>query len=97
MPGAAAAIEPDERSEDEFDPKDPSLSSPVVAWLASPEAGHISGQVIRALGEDLQLLKGWHPVAAVSSGQKRWEAETLGAIMATDIFGTRNTGLRLGS
>ena len=96
MPGAAAAIEPDERAEDEFDPKDPSLGSPVVAWLASPEAGHISGQVIRAMGENLQLLKGWHPVATVSNGQKRWDADKLGAIMATDIFGTRNTGLRLG-
>ncbi|MFO7166317.1 MAG: short-chain dehydrogenase, partial [Mycolicibacterium hassiacum] len=95
-PGAAAPIEPDERSEDEFDPKDPSLGSPVVAWLASPEAGHISGQVIRALGENLQLLKGWHPVATVSNGGKRWDANKLGAIMATDVFGTRNTGLRLG-
>lgn len=96
MPGAQAPIEPDERGDDEFDPKDPSLGSPVVAWLASPEAGHISGQVIRAMGENLQLLKGWHPVAAVSNGQKRWDAEKLGAIMATDVFGTRNTGLRLG-
>ncbi|WP_407685948.1 SDR family NAD(P)-dependent oxidoreductase [Mycobacterium sp. HUMS_1102779] len=96
MPGAAAAIEPDERAEGEFDPKDPSLSSPVVAWLASPEAGHVSGQVIRALGENIQLLKGWHPVATVSSGQKRWDANTLGTIMATDVFGTRNPGLRLG-
>ncbi|WP_375485148.1 SDR family NAD(P)-dependent oxidoreductase [uncultured Mycobacterium sp.] len=96
MPGADSPIEPDQLSEDEFDPKDPSLSSPVVAWLASPQAGHISGQVIRALGEDLQLLKGWHPAAAVSNGAKRWNAETLGAIMATDLFGTRNPGLRLG-
>ncbi len=96
MPGAAAAIEPDERPEDEFDPKDPSLGSPVVAWLASPQAGHVSGQVIRALGENLQLLKGWHPVATASNGQKRWEADKLGTIMATDIFGTRNPGLRLG-
>jgi NAD(P)-dependent dehydrogenase (short-subunit alcohol dehydrogenase family) len=96
MPGAAAPIEPGERDDDDFDPKDPSLSSPVVAWLASPEAGHISGQVIRALGENLQLLKGWHPVAMVSNGQKRWDADKLGAIMATDVFGTRNTGLRLG-
>ena len=96
MPGAQAPIEPDERAEDEFDPKDPSLGSPVVAWLASPEAGHVSGQVIRAMGEHLQLLKGWHPVASVSNGEKRWDAEKLGAIMATDVFGTRNTGLRLG-
>jgi NAD(P)-dependent dehydrogenase (short-subunit alcohol dehydrogenase family) len=96
MPGAAAPIEPDELSDDEFDPKDPALSSPVVAWLASPEAGHISGQVIRAVGENLQLLKGWHPVSSVSNGGKRWQAEKLGVIMATDVFGTRNPGLRLG-
>ncbi|BCO34313.1 short-chain dehydrogenase [Mycobacterium heckeshornense] len=96
MPGAAAPIEPDELSEDEFDPKDPALSSPVVAWLASPEAGHISGQIIRAVGENLQLLKGWHPVASVSNGGKRWNAGKLGAIMGTDVFGTRNPGLRLG-
>jgi NAD(P)-dependent dehydrogenase (short-subunit alcohol dehydrogenase family) len=94
--GAESVPEPDERPEDEFDPKDPSHASPVVAWLASPEAGHVSGQVIRAMGEHLQLLRGWHPAASVSNGQKRWDAEKLGAIMATDVFGTRNTGLRLG-
>ncbi|MBX6390523.1 MAG: SDR family NAD(P)-dependent oxidoreductase, partial [Frankia sp.] len=44
MPGQPKAVEPDERPEDEFDPKDPSLCSPLVAWLASPEAGHVSGQ-----------------------------------------------------
>jgi len=96
MPGAASPIEPDELGEDEFDPKDPSLSSPIVAWLASPEAGHVSGQVIRALGENLHLMKGWHPVATVSNGQKRWDATKLGSIIATDVFGTRNPGLRLG-
>jgi NAD(P)-dependent dehydrogenase (short-subunit alcohol dehydrogenase family) len=96
MPGAASPIEPDELGEDEFDPKDPSLSSPIVAWLASPEAGHVSGQVIRALGENLHLMKGWHPVATLSNGQKRWDATKLGSIIATDVFGTRNPGLRLG-
>ena len=71
------------------------MGSPVVAWLASPEAGHICGLVIRAIGEHLQVLMGRHPVASVSKGEKRWEADKLGAIMATDVFGTRNTGLRL--
>jgi hypothetical protein len=35
-------------------------------------------------------------VASVSNGEKRWDANTLGTIMATDVFGTRNAGLRLG-
>ncbi|WP_009472444.1 SDR family NAD(P)-dependent oxidoreductase [Rhodococcus sp. JVH1] len=96
MAGADAPIEPDERGEDEFDPKDPSLGSPVVAWLASPEAGHVSGQVIKALGENIQWLQGWTPVSTVSNGGKRWDANKLGAVMGTDVFRTRAAGLRLG-
>jgi NAD(P)-dependent dehydrogenase (short-subunit alcohol dehydrogenase family) len=96
MPGAQPAVEADQRAEDEFDPKDPSLGSPVVAWLASPEAGHVSGQVIRALGQDIKLLRGWTPVAEVSNGGKRWDATSLGGVLATDLFGTRAPGLRMG-
>ena len=46
VPGFAAAKEPDEY--EEFDPLDPSISSPIVAWLASDEASHVTGQVLRA-------------------------------------------------
>lgn len=96
MPGSAPAIEPGELADDVFDPKDPSLGSPVVAWLASPEAGHVSGQVIKALGENIQWLQGWQPVATVSSGGKRWDATKLGHTMGVDVFGTRASGLRFG-
>jgi NAD(P)-dependent dehydrogenase (short-subunit alcohol dehydrogenase family) len=95
--GAGAVPEPDERPEGEFDPKDPSLSSPVVAWLASEQAGHVSGQVIRAVGGDLSLMQGWTRRVTVSSGGKRWDATKLGQVMATDIFQSRAPGLRLGS
>lgn len=97
MSGGQDAVEPDEQDGDEFDPLDPSLGSPVVAWLASPEAGHVSGQVIKAFGGDISWLRGWAPVATVSSGGKRWDAEKLGSILATDIFGTRAAGLRMGN
>ena len=90
------AVEPDERPEDEFDPKDPSLGSPVVAWLASEQAAHVSGQVVRALGEELSLMQGWTKRATTSNGGKRWDATKLGTVMATDIFQTRTPGLRLG-
>ncbi|PPJ28145.1 SDR family NAD(P)-dependent oxidoreductase [Nocardia nova] len=96
MSGAAAPIEPGELGEDEFDPKDPSLGSPVVAWLASPEAAHVSGQVVRALGDTIQLMRGWTSAASVSSDGKRWDANKLGVVLGTDIFGTRAPGLRLG-
>jgi NAD(P)-dependent dehydrogenase (short-subunit alcohol dehydrogenase family) len=96
MPGMAPAVEPDERPEDEFDPKDPSLCCPVVAWLASPEADHVSGQVIRAMGEKIFLMGGWTEDAVVSNGGKRWDANKLGQIFATDIFKTRAPGLRMG-
>jgi hypothetical protein len=87
--GAASVPEPDERPEDEFDPKDPSLSSPVVAWLASPEAAHVSGQVVRAMGELIELAEGWTKGPSISNGGKRWDATTLGDRMAKDVFRTR--------
>ncbi|MGW6358080.1 SDR family NAD(P)-dependent oxidoreductase [Streptomyces sp. NPDC055092] len=96
MPGAEPALEPDERDEDEFDPMDPSLGSPVVAWLASPEAGHVSGQVVKAMAGNIEWLRGWTPKASISSGGKRWDATKLGVVMGTDVFGTRTPGLRLG-
>jgi NAD(P)-dependent dehydrogenase (short-subunit alcohol dehydrogenase family) len=94
--GTDAPPEPDERPEDEFDPKDPSLSSPVVAWLASDQAGHVSGQVIRAMGETITLMRGWSRGDTVSNGGKRWDATKLGTVLATDVFHTRAPGLRLG-
>jgi NAD(P)-dependent dehydrogenase (short-subunit alcohol dehydrogenase family) len=88
--------EPDERDEDSFDPKDPSLCCPVVAWLASDEAEHVSGQIIRAMGENIHLMRGWTEEVSVSNGGQRWDATKLGSIFATDVFHTRAPGLRLG-
>ena len=96
MPGAATPVEADEREDDEFDPKDATLSSPVVAWLASENASYVSGQVIRAMGENIHLMHGWVEERSISNGKSRWDADKLGSKMATDIFRTRAPGLRLG-
>jgi NAD(P)-dependent dehydrogenase (short-subunit alcohol dehydrogenase family) len=88
------SFEPDELAEDEYHPMDPAGSSPLVAWLASDQAQYVTGQVIRAIGDKIYLMKGWHEAAVICSGEKRWDAETLGMRMATDIFGTRAPGLR---
>jgi NAD(P)-dependent dehydrogenase (short-subunit alcohol dehydrogenase family) len=94
IPGFDKAFEPDELGEDEYHPMDPAGSSPVVAWLASDEAQHVTGQVIRVIHDKIYLMKGWTEAAVVASGEKRWDATTLGAVFATDIFGTRAPGLR---
>ncbi|SEF57480.1 NAD(P)-dependent dehydrogenase, short-chain alcohol dehydrogenase family [Thermomonospora echinospora] len=87
-------FEPDELGADEYHPMDPAGSSPLVAWLASDEAQHVTGQVVRAIHDKIHLMRGWHEAATISSGEKRWDATTLGLQMATDIFGTRAPGLR---
>ena len=97
LSAAADAPEPDQRDPNDFDPMDPSLCSPVVAWLASPEAGYVSGQVVRAIGETIDLMSGWSKAVTISNGATRWDANTLGQRLATDVFKVRTPGLRLGS
>jgi NAD(P)-dependent dehydrogenase (short-subunit alcohol dehydrogenase family) len=91
-----AIREPDEIPDEEFDPMDPSLCSPVVAWLASDEAAHVSGQVIRAMGERIHLMSGWNEAVTLSNNGSRWDATKLGDLFATDLFKTRAPGLRMG-
>jgi NAD(P)-dependent dehydrogenase (short-subunit alcohol dehydrogenase family) len=93
IPGAVAAKEPDEYHE--FDPLDPSMSAPVVAWLASDEAAHVSGQVLRAIGETLILMEGWRYGPTIENGRTRWDASTLGAKIGAHLFRTRAPGLQV--
>lgn len=94
MPGAPEMVEPDEIPDDEFHPMDPAGSSPVVAWLASDEAQMVTGQVLRVIGDKIHLMAGWSEERTISSEGKRWDANRLGQVLATDIFCTRAPGLR---
>ena len=94
MPNAPKVIEPDEVPDDEWNRMDPAISSPLVAWLASDESQMVTGQVIRAVAEDIVLMRGWSEGQKISNGGKRWDAGKLGQQIATDIFNTRAPGLR---
>jgi NAD(P)-dependent dehydrogenase (short-subunit alcohol dehydrogenase family) len=94
MPGAPSVIEPDEVPDDEWNRMDPAVSSPLVAWLASEEAQHVTGQVIRAVGEEIIWMRGWTDGPTVHNGNQRWDATKLGTQLNTDVFGTRAPGLR---
>lgn len=92
MPNAPEVIEADEVPEDEWNPMDPAVSSPLVAWLASDEAQHVTGQVFRAIAEDIIWMQGWADGPTISNGGKRWDATKLGTQLATQIFRTRGPG-----
>jgi NAD(P)-dependent dehydrogenase (short-subunit alcohol dehydrogenase family) len=94
MPNAPAVIEADEIPDDEWNRMDPSVSSPLVAWLASDESQHVTGQVIRAVAENIIWMQGWTDGPTISNGGKRWDATKLGTQLATDVFKTRAPGLR---
>jgi NAD(P)-dependent dehydrogenase (short-subunit alcohol dehydrogenase family) len=94
MPNAPKVIEPDEVADDEWNRMDPAVSSPLVAWLASDESQLVTGQVIRAVAENIILMQGWTDGATINNGGKRWDATRLGQQLATDVFKTRAPGLR---
>jgi NAD(P)-dependent dehydrogenase (short-subunit alcohol dehydrogenase family) len=94
MPGMGESFEPDEVPEDQYHPMDPANSSPLVAWLASDEAAHVTGQVIRSIEDRIIWMQGWKERRAVSAGGKKWDAKSLGTIMSTEIFETRHPGMR---
>ena len=94
MPGAPAVIEADDVPDGEWNRMDPSVSSPLVAWLASDESQHVTGQIIRSVAEDIVLMEGWSNGATINNGGKRWDATKLGQQLATDVFKTRAPGLR---
>jgi len=62
---------------DGFDAMAPENVSPLVAWLASPEAKDVTGRVFEISGGAVSVATGWHPGPKVDRGA-RWDAAALG-------------------
>lgn len=63
---------------DGFDDMHPGNVSPIVAWLASEEAGDVTGRVIEVEGGRICLEEGWRHGPAADIGE-RWQAANVGA------------------
>jgi NAD(P)-dependent dehydrogenase (short-subunit alcohol dehydrogenase family) len=72
-----------------FDPLAPENVAPLVAYLCSDEAAHITGQVFGITGGLVQLYEGWTPVAQADRGE-RWTPRDL-ADQMPELFGDRPT------
>ncbi len=76
--------------EGEFDRFAPENISAVVGWLASDLSAGVSGQVVKVIGGQVQLLRGWRPVTE-STDEKPWTItgidEVADALFAKDEKG----------
>jgi NAD(P)-dependent dehydrogenase (short-subunit alcohol dehydrogenase family) len=74
-----------EAVEGQFDTRAPENISAVVAWLASPQAAHISAKVFACYAGELDLQTPIELEANISNGERAWTIEELAA-RADDLF-----------
>jgi NAD(P)-dependent dehydrogenase (short-subunit alcohol dehydrogenase family) len=93
----ATVIEP-QYEEGEFERMNPRNSAPMVAWLASDEALHVTGQVFRAVGHTITHYQPWSlgPSIEPRKGPAKWDPADIGAAVNAHIFGSRAPGLQIG-
>jgi NAD(P)-dependent dehydrogenase (short-subunit alcohol dehydrogenase family) len=94
----AEVREPDLLDDEEYDPMNPGNSAPMVAWLASDEATHVTGQVFRAVGHRITHYQPWSlgPTVEPKGGPKRWDPADIGPAVNAHVFGSRAPGLQMG-
>ena len=92
--------EANEVPDGEFERLNPGNSAPMVAWLASDESLLVSGQVFRAVGNEIAHYLGWHlgPTAAneVKGEAAKWDPARIGTALAKNVFGLQPGGLQMG-
>ncbi|RZK00844.1 MAG: SDR family NAD(P)-dependent oxidoreductase [Novosphingobium sp.] len=76
-------IDPAKRDVDGFDPYAPENVAPLVAWLASMEARHVTGRVFEVKGGRVAVVEPWRIGPELDLGRK-WDAAEMGTAV-TDL------------
>ncbi|HEX4821440.1 MAG TPA: SDR family oxidoreductase [Acidimicrobiales bacterium] len=63
-----------------FDASSPDNIAPLVVWLGSPEARHVTGRVFNVHGGRISVAEGWEP-GPEASVDRRWDPAELGEII----------------
>jgi NAD(P)-dependent dehydrogenase (short-subunit alcohol dehydrogenase family) len=90
--------EPDEYGDEEFSRLNPQNSAPMVAWLASDEAMHVTGQVFRAVGANIAHYEPWKLGVSIDNprGEVKWDPAAIAAEVNAQVFHSRHPGLKMG-
>jgi NAD(P)-dependent dehydrogenase (short-subunit alcohol dehydrogenase family) len=83
---------------DTFDPMNPGNSAPAVVYLASDDALHVTGQVLRMVGNNLCVYQPWEMgeqfLATENDGApKQWDPVDIGRILNRYHFKSENPGI----
>ena len=73
--------EADQVDDGEFNRLNPGNSAPMVAWLASDEALHVTGQVFRAVGDGITHYLPWQLGTEITDrpkGPRQWDPAEIG-------------------
>jgi hypothetical protein len=89
--------EPEEYTE--FNAMNPGNSAPMVAWLASDQALHVTGQVFRAVGNTIAHYHPWELGELFESktkeGPTKWRPADIGPTVNAFVFRSRHPGMVL--
>jgi NAD(P)-dependent dehydrogenase (short-subunit alcohol dehydrogenase family) len=75
----------------EFDRFAPENVSAVVAWLASDLSDGVTGQVVKVMGGQVQLLRGWRPISEAID-EKPWTLDAIDAA-SSSLFAKADRGV----
>ena len=91
LPGRRARASPRQVAGDFMNPKEgefdrfaPENISAVVGWLASDLSEGVTGQVVKVMGGQVQLLRGWRPVTD-STDDKPWTIDSIDADLGRHV------------
>jgi NAD(P)-dependent dehydrogenase (short-subunit alcohol dehydrogenase family) len=71
-----------------FDPNNPANNAPLVAWLASDDARHVTGQIFRIVGDTIVRYVSWRPGDRITK-PGGWQAAEIGPALAEHVFRSR--------
>ncbi|MHB8669142.1 MAG: SDR family NAD(P)-dependent oxidoreductase [Acidimicrobiales bacterium] len=79
-----------------YHPMNPGNSAPTVAWLASDQAMHVTGQVFRAVGSTISHYIPWTlGDEVVSANGEQWVPADIAAAVNAQVFRSRHPGLQI--